>query len=220
VDAITLVIANRNYSSWSLRPWLALKHAGLPFDEVIVALDRPETRAEILVHSPSGRVPALRHGSVRVWDSLAICEYVAELAPNANLWPEDRAVRAVARAVSAEMHSGFAALRTQMTMNIRRRIEGVVPNAETRADIARILEIWNDCRSRFGKGGPFLFGGFTIADAMFAPVVTRFRTYGVDTGAVATAYMDATFADPAMSAWVTMSREEKLIIPKYEQPST
>ncbi len=217
MDALTLVIANRNYSSWSLRPWLALKHAGLPFEEVIIPLDKPETRTAILAYSPSGRVPALRHGDVRVWDSLAICEYAAELAPNAKLWPEDRAVRAVARSVSAEMHSGFASLREQMTMNIRRKVAGVVPTGSTAADIARIVELWTECRSRFGKGGPFLFGTFTIADAMFAPVVTRFRTYGVDAGKVGEAYIDALFADPAMAEWVKAAHEETLVIEKYEQ---
>ncbi len=216
MDALTLVIANRNYSSWSLRPWLALKHAGLPFEEVIVPLDKPDTRAAILAYSPTGRVPALRHGEARVWDSLAICEYVAELAPTAKLWPEERVARAAARSVSAEMHSGFAALRNQMNMNIRNRVTGVVATEETRADIVRIVELWNDCRSRFGKAGPFLFGAFTIADAMFAPVATRFRTYGVDAGKVGEAYIDAVFGDPAMAEWVKMAREETLVIAKYE----
>src|SRR5258706_1732249 len=176
---ITIYLGNRNYWSWSVRPWLALKQPGAAFDEEVIPLSEPTTRSTVLRFSPSGRVPALKHNELTVWDSLAICEYLAETFPAAKLWPEDKAARAVARAVSAEMHSGFAALRDHLPMNMRSSFpnRGVTP--EVQADINRITAIWRDCRNRFCADGPFLFGGFTIAYAMDAPVVSRFRTYKV-----------------------------------------
>lgn len=207
---LTLVMGNKAYSSWSLRPWLAMKQAGLAFAETVIPLRQPDTAARIAEHSPSGRVPSLIHAGLTVWDSLAICEYVAELAPEAGLWPADRAARAVARAVSAEMHSGFVSLRTSMPMNLKGDRKGQGMTDATAADIARIEALWADMRARFGipAGGPFLFGAFTIADAMFAPVVTRLETYGVAVSPESRAYMDAVLALPAMREWIAAAKEE------------
>ncbi|ALG70147.1 glutathione S-transferase [Azospirillum thiophilum] len=212
---MTLVMGNKAYSSWSLRPWLAMKQAGLPFAETVIPLRQPDTAARIAAHSPSGRVPCLLDGDLVLWDSLAICEYVAELAPGAGLWPADRAARAVARAVSAEMHSGFVSLRTTMSMDLRRDRKGEGMTEATAADIARIEALWADARTRFGgpAGGPFLFGAFTIADAMFAPVVTRLETYGVAVSPETRAYMDAVLALPAMREWTAAAKAEPWELP-------
>lgn len=201
-----LVIGDKNLSSWSLRPWLALSVAGLDFGEINVRLGRPDTKREILRHSPSGKVPCLIDGKTVVWDSLAICEYAAELAPA--LWPADAAARAEARAVSAEMHSGFTALRQHMPMNVCAAKPGEGRTPEVEADIARIVALWEACRVRHGAGGPFLFGAFSIADAMYAPVVWRFETYAVAVPPVVRAWMDAMLALPAMQAWRTGAAAE------------
>jgi glutathione S-transferase len=213
---IKIYLGNKNYSSWSLRPWLALKQTGAEFDEELIPLSEANTRSTILRYSPSGRVPALIHNGLTVWDSLAICEYLAESFPAAQLWPADAAARAVARAVSAEMHSGFAALRNHLPMNMRSSFpnRGVTP--EVQADINRITAIWRDCRKRFGEGGPFLFGGFTNADAMYAPVVSRFRTYRVELEDEAQAYADAVWALPALQEWLTAAKNEPMIIESAE----
>ena len=213
---ITIYLGNKNYSSWSLRPWLALKQTGAAFDEEVIPLSEAATRSTVLRFSPSGRVPALKHNELTVWDSLAICEYLAETFPAAKLWPDDKAARAVARAVSAEMHSGFAALRDHLPMNMRSSFpnRGVTP--EVQADINRITAIWRDCRKRFGAAGPFLFGGFTIADAMYAPVVSRFRTYKIELEAEAQAYADAVWALPALQEWLTAAKNEPMIIESAE----
>ena len=203
---LRLVIGNKNFSSWSLRPWLALKQAGMPFEEIRLDIYRPDARAEILKYSPSGKVPCLFDGDLRIWDSLAICEYLAE--SKADLWPLDRAVRAAARSVSAEMHSGFAALRSEMSMEICARKPDQGRTAESAADIARIVDIWEGCRSRHAAGGPFLFGAFSIADAVFAPVVWRFETYVVALPPVARQYADAMLALPAMAEWAAGARAE------------
>ncbi|MEK7245600.1 MAG: glutathione S-transferase family protein, partial [Pseudomonadota bacterium] len=202
MNTLTLVIGSKNYSSWSWRPWLALKRTGAPFGEILIHLDDPNKVALIGAHSPSGRVPVLEHGAVKVWESLAICEYLAELFPEAKLWPGSPAARAHARAVAAEMHSGFGALRATLSMNIhgratRPRDKSNLP-AEVWADIERIVALWDDCRRHFGEGGPFLFGDFSIADAMYAPVVGRFRTYRVPLPESAQAYCDAIWAWPAV----------------------
>lgn len=194
-----LVIGDKNLSSWSLRPWLALRVAGIDFAEINIRLGQPETKREILRHSPSGKVPCLIDGQIVVWDSLAICEYAAELAPS--LWPADAAQRAEARAVSAEMHSGFAALRQNMPMNVCAAKPGEGRTPEVEADIARIVALWEACRVRHGAGGPFLFGAFSIADAMYAPVVWRFATYAVSVPPLIRAWMDAMLALPAMQEW-------------------
>ena len=213
-----LYIGNKNYSSWSLRPWLALRHSGVEFDEVIIPLDRPETAAAIRAASPAGRVPVLRHGDLVVWESLAICEYAADVAPGAGLWPDDRAERAWARAVACEMHAGYAALRSTMTCNIRRKPAPVPRSPEVDADIARILSLWTECREAHRGKGDFLFGRFTIADAMFAPVVTRFRSYAVPLSGAAADYSAAMWAHPAMKEWEAAALVEPLRIEKYETP--
>src|SRR5216683_3639990 len=213
---ITIYLGNKNYSSWSLRPWLALKQTGVAFDEEVIPLSEPTTRSTILRYSPSGKVPALKHNELTVWDGLAICEYLAETFSEAKLWPADKAARAVARSVSAEMHSSFAALREHLPMNMRSSFpnRGVTP--EVQADINRIAAIWRDCRKRFGEGGPFLFGGFTNADAMYAPVVSRFRTYRVELEEEAQAYADAVWALPALQEWLTAAKNEPMIIESAE----
>ncbi len=213
---ITLVIGNKNYSSWSLRPWLLLKQAGIPFTEVYIPLYVGDWRERILKHSLSGRVPVLEHGAIKVWDSLAICEYLAEQFPEKQLWPADVAARAEARSVSAEMHSGFQALRQNMFMNIRRRMPTRGRTPETAADIGRITAMWNDCRRRHAAGGPFLFGRFSIADAMYAPVALRFQTYAVEPDSAAQEYVRTLLALPALQKWITAARAEKESIPQYE----
>ena len=208
MDDLTLVIGNKAFSSWSLRPWLALKRIGQPFQEIVIPLRQPDTAARIAEHSPSGRVPCLRHGDRVIWDSLAICEYLAETFPDAALWPADAHARAVARSVSAEMHSGFVALRTHMSMDLKAFRPGVGRNAESGADIARVFDLWRDTRARFGAGGPFLFGDFSIADAMYAPVVTRFLTYGVEMDGLCGDYARAVMDLPAMTEWVEAAKAE------------
>jgi len=218
VSGIELVIANQNYSSWSLRPWLALKQTGLPFSLTVIPLKQESTRAQILARSPSGKVPALIHDGLTVWDSLAICEYLAELAPDAGLWPVDRAARATARSVSAEMHSSFTALRANMPMNISGALPGWGRAPGVADDIARIEAIWTDLRQRYGAEGAYLFGGFTIADAMYAPVVTRFKTYGVQINPTAQAYADAVLAHPFMQEWTSAALAETWVVDYPVQP--
>jgi glutathione S-transferase len=206
--ALTLVIGNKNYSSWSLRPWLAMKMAGVAFDEIRIPLDRPDTKAGILRHSPSGKVPCLiddgPSGRLVVWDSLAICEYVNESCAGGRLWPAERAARARARSVAAEMHSGFAALRTRMSMDIRaRKFErgaAALAREDVTADVARIRALWFDALAE--SGGPFLFGEFSIADAFFAPVAMRFVTYGVELAPSLAAYRDRVVALAPMQQWI------------------
>jgi glutathione S-transferase len=193
-----------------MRPYLALAHAGLPFETRTILLDRPETRAEIAAVTPAGRVPVLHDGDLVIWDSLAICEYVAELAPAARLWPADRPARARARSLAAEMHAGFAALRRDMPMDLHARRPGVGHTAAALADATRVLASWREC---LAAGGPFLFGTFTIADAMFAPVVTRFVTYGVELDPRCRAYADAVLALPAMRQWYADAAAEPVSRP-------
>jgi glutathione S-transferase len=206
--SFTLIIGNKNYSSWSLRAWLTLKQAGLDFDEVRVPLDLPDTHARIMHYSPSGKVPALRHGDLTIWESLAICEYIAELFPDRRLYPQALGARAIARSVSAEMHAGFAPLRHHLPMDCRARLpkQGMAPGVQDNID--RITAIWRDCRQRFGADGNLLFGHFTIADAMFAPVVSRFITYGVPLDPIAQAYVEAIWTLPAMQDWVAAAEAE------------
>lgn len=214
---ITIYLGNRNYSSWSLRPWLALKQTGAEFDEEVIPLGEPTTRSTVLRFSPSGSVPALKHNELTVWDSLAICEYLAESFPTFQLWPRDPDARAVARSVCAELHSGFAALRSRLPMNVRSSFphRGVTPEAQ--AEINRVMSIWRDCRKRFGEGkGDFLFGHFSIADATYAPVVTRFRTYKIELEREADTYCETIMALPAMQEWVAAARNEPMIIDAYE----
>jgi len=203
---LTLVIGNRNYSSWSLRAWLLLRHLGLPFEEVVIQLDGPTTHEDIEHYTPSGRVPVLRAGTLCVWDSLAICEYIAELSGRG--WPQAREARAVARSVCAEMHSGFTTLRSLWPMNARARNRRTAVTGALAADIERIDEIWNDCRSRFGSGGPWLFGDYSVADAMYAPAVLRFNTYGAHISQTARWYMASVLEDAALQEWLQGARQE------------
>ena len=217
MSALTLVIGNKNYSSWSLRPWLAMRHAGIPFDERLLLLSDENWKENIAALSPSGRVPVLLHGARTVWETLAILEYVHELYPDAGLWPEDRGARAEARAVANEMHAGFAALRNHMPMNLRRLdLKGKGRGPGVDEDIARICAIWRDCRARFGAGGDFLFGPFGAADAMFAPVVTRLDTYGVDLDETCAAYSRAVLGLPAFVEWRDAALQEPWIVPEDE----
>ncbi len=217
MNRLTLTIANRNYSSWSLRAWLVLKATGAPFDEVMVVLGRPETKTEISKHSPTGLVPVLQDGDLVIWDSLAIAEYLAESFPEAGLWPADPRVRAIARSVVAEMHSGYTAVRGNMPMNIRASYPGAGRAPGVEQDIERITSVWESCRRDFGAGGDLLFGGFSIADAFFAPVICRFRTYGVEVGGIAGEYMDAVWSLPAMRDWVAKAVAERWSVERYDR---
>lgn len=203
-----LVLGNKNLSSWSLRPWLVLEQAGISFHEHVFLFEEEGWRERIVALSPSHRVPALRDGELVIWDSLAICEYVADKHPEAQLWPTDPSARAIARAVSAEMHSGFVNLRKDMSMDIVARHPPMARSRETEADIARVVAIWDDCRGRFGRGGPFLFGRFSIADAMFAPVVWRFRTYSVPLAGPSAEWSATMLALPAMKKWERAAEAE------------
>ena len=215
--ALKLVIGNKNYSSWSMRPWLALKANNMAFDEIFIPLYTGDADKErILSFTHSGKVPALIDGDVTIWDSLSIIEYVAERFPHARLWPEDRARRAHARSIAVEMHSGFAALRNECGMNLHRPVGAIALSADARANIARIQQIWIECGERYGKLGPFLFGFFGGADAMFAPVVHRFRTYAIEVAPEARYFMDAMMALPAFQEWTKAGLAETLVIEKFE----
>lgn len=213
----TLVIGNRNYSSWSLRAWIALRMARVEFQVERVLLYQPDTRAQILAHSAAGTVPILKHDGLVLSESLAICEYAAELAPAARLWPDDLATRARARSVATEMHGGFPAVRQALPLNFCGRAKRTPQlSDDARAQLARIESLWTECRRHQGRGGPFLFGHFTIADAMYAPVVSRLRTYGVKVGEVAQAYADAVWALPAMQEWGAEAAREPEREARYE----
>lgn len=209
---LVLILGNKNLSSWSLRPWVLLRHAAIAFRERVLPFEMPGWRTAIEALSPSRRVPALHHGDLVVWDSLAICEYVAELFPEAKLWPEDRAARALARSVSAEMHAGFASMRRDMSMDVMARVPRRAMSRETEDDVRRVLALWSECRGRAasaGASGPFLFGAFSVADAMFAPVAWRFRTYDVAIeDAAARAYRDTLLTLPAMREWERAAEAE------------
>jgi glutathione S-transferase len=209
-----LVIGNKNYSSWSLRAWLILKHAGVDFEEMRIPLGTPGYELRLLYFSPSGKVPVYRDGDLTVWDTLAIAEYLYE--SDSELWPASRAARAHARSVCAEMHSGFAALRRMMPMNIRGRGRKVESSPELEADISRVHSIWRDLRTQFAYAGPWLFGEYSIADAMFAPVVFRFMTYSVHETGVIDEYMKTVLNDPFIREWVRASELEQEVIVSYE----
>lgn len=203
-----LVIGDKNLSSWSLRAWLALELTGEPYEEVPVRLYQADTRAQILAHSPTGKVPLLKTEEGPVWDSLAIAEYLAETYPEAHLWPRGEYARAVARSACAEMHSGFVALRTHLPMNLCRDQALETLPADAQADIQRICALWADCRARFGADGPFLFGHASIADAFYAPVASRLRSYRIELPAVAAAYVETIYQWPAFKRWLQAAREE------------
>jgi glutathione S-transferase len=207
-----LVIGNKNYSSWSLRAWLALRHFDIPFEEERIALDQPDSHERILRRSPAGRVPVLVDGEVTVWDSLAIAEYASERWLSGGGWPDGVEARAVARSVSAEMHSGFPALRAGLPMNCRAQNRQVAMSPAARADVARVTALLADCRRRFGGGGAWLFGGFSIADAMYAPVAFRFATYGVRPGGPAGEWCEALLRHPRVREWAAAAAVETEVI--------
>lgn len=211
-DGYVLVIGNKNYSSWSLRAWLALRQLDVAFTEVRIPLDTHAWKREIGRHSPSKMVPVLKKGDQVIWDSLAICEFASEQLAGGRGWPKSAAARAVARSVSAEMHSGFAAMREALPMDCRRRMAGFRAPEDAARDIRRIRQIWRWCREHWGGKGDFLFGDFSIADAMYAPVVSRFHTYGVRTGTVGKAYMDAILGLDAMQEWIEAAAVESEVI--------
>jgi glutathione S-transferase len=215
-SGLTLVIGNKNYSSWSMRPWVVMTAFGIAFTEVRILLDQPDTSMNIAAFSAAGRVPVLIAGEITVADSLAICEYLAEQFPDKDLWPQDVAARALARSICCEMHSGFSALRTAMSMNIRRRFPGKGRTAGSQADIGRISEIWEECLSNFGHH-EFLFGKFSIADAFFAPVVMRFHGYGVSLAPALQAYCERVQAHPAVAQWVREACAEVELAGKHER---
>ena len=216
--ALKLIIGNKNYSSWSMRPWIAMKATNIPFEETVISLDAPNFKQVVGPVSGTGKVPALIDGDVHVWESLAILEYLAEKFPNAGLWPADGATRAFARAVSNEMHAGFVPLRRHMPMNMWRPVIKRELTPEVSANVQRIELIWSECRMRYGNksGGPFLFGGFCTADAMYAPVVARLHTYGVDVAATTKAYMDAVMALPAWREWHAAALKETWVLAEDE----
>ena len=212
--ALTLVLGNKNYSSWSLRPWTAMKVAGIDFAEEVIPLYEPGSRERVLKYSPAGKVPVLLDGEIRVWESLAILEYVAEKFPNAGLWPVNVAARAHARAIAHEMHGGFSPLRRNCPMNLWLPPKPRPQPDEVIADVRRIDALWSDCLARFGRkvGGPFLFGRFGAADAMYAPVVARFHNYGITVSAAARAYMAAVMALPAWAEWRAAALKEPWVM--------
>jgi glutathione S-transferase len=213
---LRLIIGNKNYSSWSMRPWLAMKVAGIAFEEELISLNAPDFKERLLKFSGTGKVPTLIDGDMHVWESLAIFEYLAEKFPAAHLWPADIKARAHARAISSEMHAGFVPLRRACPMNLWRPVKKMALNDDVAANVRRIDAMWADCRTRFGAGGAFLFGKFSAADAMYAPVVSRFHTYDVDVGTASRVYMDAIMALPAWAEWKAAGVKEPWVLPEDE----
>lgn len=206
---MTLVISNKNYCLWPLSAWLCMKFADLKFEEIVIPFEQPNTTERMLEYGPTGRVPVLKHGSRTIWDSLAICEYINELVPEAKLWPAETEARSVARSVASEMHSGGGrAISFTFDTNIRRRTKQITPTQDVNKNIERILEIWRDCRTRFGGDGPFLFGKFTIADAMQAHIVNRFVTYDIELPAEGRKYLDTIRNFPPLVEWIKAAELE------------
>lgn len=214
--ALKLIIGNKNYSSWSLRPWIAMKVAGISFDETVIPLYEPGSREAILKYSPAGKVPVLIDGDQHIWESLAILEYLAEKFPRANLWPAEPRARGHARVVASEMHGGFQALRKNCPMNLWLPPKERPQPDDVIQDVRRIDNLWTDCRARFGKDGPFLFGTFGAADAMYAPVVSRLHTYRLPVGTEARDYMMAVMALPAWSEWYRAAMKEEWVMQHNE----
>lgn len=217
MSGLKLVIGNKNYSSWSMRPWLLLRQRGIEFEEVQIPLRQPDSLERKLAYSPAGKVPILIDGDLHIWESLAIVDYLDEKFPENQLWPLDREARAHARAVSAEMHAGFASLRSGMPLNCRARRPGAGRGPGVQEDIDRVCEIWRDCRERYGAAGEFLFGEFTAADAMFAPVASRFQTYGVELAREEAEYAKALLTVSAVEDWIEAARKEPWKIAKFDQ---
>jgi glutathione S-transferase len=214
--ALKLIIGNKNYSSWSFRPWIGMKVAQIPFDEEVISLNAPDFKPRLSAVSGTGKVPTLIDGEIRIWESLAILEYLAEKFPQSKLWPADAATRAHARAIASEMHAGFLPLRRLLPMNMWRPVIARELTAEAAVNVKRIDAMWQDCRARFGKGGSFLFGAFGAADAMYAPIVARFHTYAVPVSAVAKQYMDAVRALAAWGEWTAAAVKEPWVLPEDE----
>jgi glutathione S-transferase len=214
--SLHLVIGNKNYSSWSFRPWLAMKVAGIEFDETVKSLNAADFKTHVAALGGSGRVPVLSDGEVHVWESLAILEYLAEKFPDARLWPDQSSARAHARAIASEMHAGFVSLRRHLPMNVARPVKFRALDVGSAKDVGRIDAIWRECRTKHGAGGPFLFGPFSAADAMFAPVVWRFHTYAVKVSPTALSYMHATMTLPAWQEWRDAARRETWVLPEDE----
>jgi len=214
--SLKLIIANKNYSSWSLRPWIAMKVAGIAFEEEVIPLYEPGSSARIRQYSPAGKVPVLIDGDQRIWESIAILEHLAEKFPHARLWPLNVHARSHARVIVAEMHAGFQPLRKACPMNMRFAPQARPQTEEVMVSVQRIDALWSDCRARFGKDGPFLFGQFSAADAMYAPMVSRFYAYGIGVSRVGQAYMDAVMALPAWKEWYEAALKEPWIIESYE----
>jgi glutathione S-transferase len=214
---LRLVIGNKNYSSWSMRPWLLMRQLGIEFEEIQISLRQPGSLERKLSYSPAGKVPILIDGEMRVWESLAIVEHLADLFPEKRIWPADAEARSAARAVSAEMHAGFGHLRIDMPLNCRAHSPGAGHSDGAREDIERICAIWRECRGRHGAGGEFLFGEFTAADAMFAPVASRFQTYGVEPEGEEAEYAQAVLTLPAVRDWVEAAHAEPWTIPKFDR---
>ena len=215
-----LIIGNKLYSSWSLRPWILMQALNLPFDETVIPLHQDDTRQQIVKHSPAGKVPVLKDGAILVWESLAIMEYLHERFPNAGVWPGDVAARAHARAIANEMHAGFQPLRQACPMNLGKKFAAKPYGDDVKAAVARIEAIWSEARSRFGHGGPFLYGAFSAADAMYAPIVTRLDTYSFAVSPTSRAYMDAVLKSPAFVAWRLAALQEPWHVPHYEEGHT
>ena len=213
---LKLILANKAYSSWSLRPWILLAHFRIPFEEVVIPMDEPETRANMLKYAPTGKCPSLHDGKTAVWESLAIIEYVAETHPEKAIWPRAKAARAHARSLANEMHAGFGALRQACPTNFRRPVRAIAVSEEVRADVARIEEAWAHARETFGTAGPYLFGRFSAADAMFAPVVNRFHVYDIPVSKPSRAYMETIMALPAWKAWIAAAEAEPRRIERYD----
>ena len=214
---LKLILANKAYSSWSLRPWILLKQFKIPFEEIVIPMDQPDTRANMLKYAPTGKCPSLQDGKIAVWESLAIIEYVAESYPDKPIWPRPKTARAHARSLASEMHAGFQAFRQACPVNFRRKPRAIELSDEVRADVGRIEKAWAHARSTFGKTGPFLFGRFSAADAMFAPVVNRFHAYDIPVAGTTQAYIEAIMALPAWKAWIVDAEAEPWRIERYEQ---
>ena len=211
-----LVIGNKNYSSWSLRPWVLMQVANISFREISLNIYTPEGKQQLQQYSETAKVPVLIHQDITIWDSLAIAEYLAEQHPDKNLWPSTTAARAQARAVVSEMHSGFTGVRNALPMNCRRNITLTTIDPASQRDIERISHIWRDCRTRFGGEGNFLFGQFSIADAFYAPIVIRFHGYGISLGNIERDYMESMLALPAMRQWINAGRQESTYVAQYD----
>jgi glutathione S-transferase len=214
---LKLIIANKAYSSWSMRPWILLAHLKIPFEEVVIPMDAADTRKKMRKYAPTAKCPSLQDGDIKIWESLAIIEYIAEKYPKKSVWPRPRAARAHARSLACEMHAGFSALRQHLPMNVRRPVSRRALTPEVAADVERLQEAFATARNSYGKGGPFLFGRFSAADAMFAPVVSRLYSYDVPVGRPTRAYMAAVMALPAFKAWVNDAMAEPWQLERYEQ---